>query len=222
MIVSYSQQRIHEYFIIKTKCININFSLKNTNFVTQYIFYSFRKKITGTTTKGGGGKNCYIFLLLLIKKKTSNQVNICTSHHLSNSTTSRDLRQVNVCLTCIFYLCNLDNYKHLSDTSRGEKNPNGESYSRILVTSNFLPAHFKPHFSHHVINARNSHREFYICFLFILCFTVCTSHSCYQFFFSQSANVWYTQPHIVGLIKQALRPKQQEFIIPFFSHPNLW
>lgn len=61
MIVSYSQQRIHEYFIIKTKCININFSLKNTNFVTQYIFYSFRKKITGTTTKGGGGARIVIF-----------------------------------------------------------------------------------------------------------------------------------------------------------------
>lgn len=138
MIVSYSQQRIHEYFIIKTKCININFSLKNTNFVTQYIFYSFWKKITGTTTKGGGGggKNCNIFLLLLIKKKKSNQVNICTSHHLSNSTTSRDLRQVNVCLTCIFYLCNSDNYKHLSDTSRGEKtlmvNPTPESLSQVI------------------------------------------------------------------------------------------
>lgn len=147
------------------------------------IFFIHLEKNHRDYYKGGGGKNCNIFLLLLIKKKTSNQVNICTSHHLSNSTTSRDLRQVNVCLTCIFYLCNSDNYKHLSDTSRGGKNPNGESYSRILVTSNFLPAHFKPHFSHHVINARNSHGEFYICFLFILCFTVCTSHSCYQFFF---------------------------------------
>lgn len=68
MIVSYSQQRIHEYFIIKTKCININFSLKNTNFVTQYIFYSFRKKITGTTTKGGGQELLY-FSSLVDKEK---------------------------------------------------------------------------------------------------------------------------------------------------------
>lgn len=185
------------------------------------IFFLIRKKNHRDYYKGGGGKNCNIFLLLLIKKKHPIRSIFVQAIICLNSTTSRDLRQVNVCLTCIFYLCNSDNYKHLSDTSRGEKTPNGESYSRILVTSNFLPAHFKPHFSHHVINARNSHGEIYICFLFILCFTVCTSHSCYQFFFSQSANVWYTQPHIVGLIKQALRPKQQEFIIPFFSHPNL-
>lgn len=43
------------------------------------------------------------------------------SPHSVNSTTSRDLHQINVCLTCIFYLCNSDNYKHLSDTYKGER-----------------------------------------------------------------------------------------------------
>lgn len=124
MISSYSQQHIHEYFIINRKCININF-FKTLN-LSHHMFYL--KKITGTTTKleeeeRGGGKNVYSSQ---IKKKKIQlglflQAILYISPHSVNSTTSRDLHQINVCLTCIFYLCNSDNYKHLSDTYKGER-----------------------------------------------------------------------------------------------------
>ena len=88
----------------------------------------YLKKITGTTTKleeeeRGGGKNVYSSQ---IKKKKIQlglflQAILYISPHSVNSTTSRDLHQINVCLTCIFYLCNSDNYKHLSDTYKGER-----------------------------------------------------------------------------------------------------
>ena len=89
----------------------------------------YLKKITGTTTKleeeeeeEGGAR---MFFPHKLRKKIQLglfvQAILYISPHSVNSTTSRDLHQINVCLTCIFYLCNSDNYKHLSDTYKGER-----------------------------------------------------------------------------------------------------
>ena len=67
-------------------------------------------------------------------------------------------------------------------------------FSWLRVTSNFPLAHFKPHFGRFAINAWNSHGENSIAFVWT---------TIPKFFFSLSANVWYTQPQ-VGLIKHAL------------------